>query len=66
MRTPTPSYPQVTLGRIALSDSEETEKFADSLGAHFQPVNDPSEPAVIAMVDKALKHQRLLPQMKLS
>jgi archaellum component FlaG (FlaF/FlaG flagellin family) len=55
MRAPTPSHPRVTPEIIALSDSKKTEKLADSLEAHFQPVNDPSEPAVIAMADKALQ-----------
>jgi len=48
-------YPLVTPGGIALSDSEKAEAFADNLVAHFQPVTDPSVPAVIETVDVALR-----------
>jgi hypothetical protein len=61
IRAPTPLHPQVTPGRIALSDSEKAEKLADSLETHFQSVNDPSEPAVIVTVDKALQAQTFAP-----
>jgi hypothetical protein len=47
MRVPTPSPPLITQGGLALSDSEKAEALADSLEAQFQPVNDPSDPAVI-------------------
>ena len=53
MRVPTPP-PLVTPGRIALSDSEKAEALADSLETQFQPVTDPSVPAVIEMVDVEL------------
>jgi len=43
MTDPTPSRPQVTLGRITLSDSKEAEKLAGGLDAHFQSVNDQLE-----------------------
>jgi hypothetical protein len=55
MRVPTPSPPLVTPGRFSLSDSEKAEALVDSLEVQFQPVNDPSDPAVIEMVDKALQ-----------
>ena len=55
MRVPTPSPPLVTLGGLALSDSEKAEALADSLKAQFQPVTVPSFPAVIEMVDVALE-----------
>ena len=55
MRVPTPYPPLVTPGGIALSDSEKAEAFADNLEAHFQPVTDPSVPAVIETVDVALR-----------
>jgi hypothetical protein len=55
MRVPTPSHPQVTPGRILLSDTEKAAKLPYSLEAHFQPVNDPLETSVIAVVDKALQ-----------
>jgi hypothetical protein len=43
-----------TLGGIALSDSEKAEALADSLDTQFQPLTDPSVPAVI-QVDVALR-----------
>ena len=52
---PTPSPPLVTPGRFSLSDSEKGEALVDSLEAQFQLVNDPSDPAVIEMVDEALQ-----------
>jgi hypothetical protein len=45
----------VTPGGIALPESEKAEALADSLETQFQPVTDPSVPAVIEMVDVALK-----------
>jgi hypothetical protein len=53
MRIPTP--PLVTPGGLALSDSEKAEVFADSLEAEFQPVNDLSVPAVIEVVNEAMR-----------
>ena len=50
LRIPTPSHPLVTPGGLAFSDSEKAEALADSLEAQFQPVNDPSIPAVIEVV----------------
>jgi hypothetical protein len=47
MRVTTPTPPLVTQGGIALSDSEKAKALADSLEAQFQPVADPSDPAVI-------------------
>jgi hypothetical protein len=55
MRVTTPTPPLVTPGGIALSDSEKAEALADSLEAQFQPVADPSDPAVIETVDVALR-----------
>jgi hypothetical protein len=55
MRVPTPSPPLVTPGGIAISDSEKAEALADTLETQFQPVADPSVPAVIEMVDVGLK-----------
>ena len=54
MRIPTPSPPGHTRD-LTLSYSEKTEALADSLEAQFQPVNDPSVPAVIEMVDEATR-----------
>jgi hypothetical protein len=55
MRVTTPTPLLVTTGGIALSDSEKAEALADSLEAQFQPVADPSDPAVIETVDVALR-----------
>jgi hypothetical protein len=55
MRVTTQTPPLVTPGGLALSDSEKAEALADSLEAQFQPVADPSEPAVIEKVDVALR-----------
>ena len=55
MRVPTPSPPLVTQGGLALSDTEKAEALAESLEAQFQPVNDPSDQAVIDMVGDALQ-----------
>jgi hypothetical protein len=55
MRVPTPSPPLDTSGGIALSDSEKAEVLADTLETQFHPVADPSVPAVIEMVDVALR-----------
>ena len=52
--TPFP-IPTVTQGGIALSESEKTETLAENLEAQFQPVTDPSVPAVIETVDLALR-----------
>jgi hypothetical protein len=61
MRVSTPSSPLVTPGGIALSDSEKAEALADNLETQFQPVTDPSVPAVIEMVDVALRSYFLTP-----
>jgi hypothetical protein len=61
MRVPTPSPPLVTPGGIALSDSEKAEGLADNMETQFQPVTDPSVPAVIEMVDVALRSCYLTP-----
>ena len=51
MRNPTPTPPMVTPGGLALSDSEKADALTDSLRAQFQPVKDPSVPAVIEVVE---------------
>jgi len=43
-------FPWSYRGGTAVSDSEKTEALADRLDTQFQPVNDPSEPAVIQLV----------------
>ena len=61
IRAPTPSPPLVTLGGIVVSDSEKAEALADSLKTQFQPVTIPSVPALIEMVDVALRSYFLTP-----
>ena len=53
--------PPVTLGAIALSDSEKAEAFANNLEAQFQLVTDPSVPEVIEMVDVARRSYFMTP-----
>jgi len=53
--------PLVTPGGIALSDSEKAEVLVDNLEAQFRPVTDPSVPAVIEMVDVALRSYLMTP-----
>jgi hypothetical protein len=60
MRVPTPPPFQVPGGQ-ALSDSEKAEALADSFEAQFQPVNDPSDPAVIEMVNKTMRAYEYTP-----
>jgi hypothetical protein len=55
MRIPTPSPPQVIPGELSLSDSKKVEALSNSLEAQFQPVNDPSVPAVIEEVNEAIR-----------
>jgi hypothetical protein len=61
VRVPTPSPILVTPGGIALSDSEKAEALADNLETQFQPVTDPSVPAIIEIVDVAMKSYFLTP-----
>ena len=53
--------PLVTTGGSALSGSENAEAFAYNLETQFQPVTDPSFPAVIEMVDVALRSYFISP-----
>jgi hypothetical protein len=55
MRVTTQTPHLVIPGGLALSDSEKAEALADSLEAQFQPVADPSDPAVIETVNVALR-----------
>jgi hypothetical protein len=50
-----PRPPLQVPGGLALSDSEKAEALADSLEAQLQPVNDTSDPAVIEMVNEAMR-----------
>ena len=61
IRVPTPSPPGHP-GGIAHSDSEKAEALADNLETQFQPVIDPSFPAVIEMVDVALRSYFMTPE----
>jgi hypothetical protein len=51
----------VTPEGIVLSDSEKAAALADSLETQFEPVTDPSAPAVIEMVDVARRSYLLTP-----
>jgi len=48
-------------GVLALSDPEKAEALADNLETQFQPVTDPSFPAVIETVEVALRYYFLSP-----
>jgi hypothetical protein len=48
-------------GGQALSDSEKAQALADNLETHFQPVDDPSEPTVIEMVNEAMRAREYTP-----
>jgi hypothetical protein len=61
MRVPTPSPPLLVPGRLTLSDSKKAEALADSLEAQFQPVSDPSSPAVIEVVNEAMRAYEYAP-----
>ena len=61
MRVRTPSPPSGTPWGFALSNSEKAEAFADNLETQFQPVTDPSVPAVIETVDVRLRSYFLSP-----
>ena len=64
MRVPTlsetPPY-ESSPGGIVLSDAEKAVGLADKLEAQFQPMTDPSVPAVIETVDMALRSYFLSP-----
>jgi hypothetical protein len=51
----------VTPEGIAVSDSEKAEALADNLETRFQPVTDPSVPAVIETVDVRLRSYFMAP-----
>ena len=55
MRVTTPTPPLVTPGEICLSDFKKAEALSDRLEAQFQPITDPSDPAVIETVGVALR-----------
>jgi hypothetical protein len=54
-------FPPGHAGGIAFSDSERAEALADSLETQFQLVTDPSVPAVIEIVDLALRSHFMTP-----
>jgi hypothetical protein len=61
MRVPKPSPHLVIAGGIALSDFKKAKILADSLETQFQPVTDPLVPAIIELVDVALKSYSITP-----
>jgi hypothetical protein len=54
IRVPIPSPPLQVPGGLGISYSKKAEALDDRLEAQFQPVNDPSDPAV-EMVDEAMR-----------
>jgi hypothetical protein len=48
-------------GGLALSGSEKAEALADSLEAQFQPVNDPSDPAVNEVLSEVMRAYEYAP-----
>jgi hypothetical protein len=61
MRVTTRTPPLVTLGEIAVLDSEKAAALADNLETQFQPVTDPS---VIETVEVALRAYPFAPTSK--
>jgi hypothetical protein len=53
--------PLVSPGGIALTDVVEAEALADNVETQFQPMTDPSVPAVIETVDVGLRSNFLAP-----
>jgi hypothetical protein len=62
MRVTTPTPPLVTPWGLTLSDTEKAEALAGSVEAEFQPVTDPSDPAVIETVDVVCERTPISPQ----
>jgi hypothetical protein len=52
-------------GGLALSDSEKAEALANSLDAQFQSVNDTSSPAVLEVVNEAMRAYEYAPASEL-
>jgi hypothetical protein len=63
MRVPTP-VPPWSPGGISLSDSQKAEALADNLETHFQPVTDPSVPAVIEKLNMVLVSYFIAPAIE--
>jgi hypothetical protein len=61
MQVSTPSPPLQVAGGLALSDSVKSEALTESLEAQFQPVNDPSDSAVIEMVNETKRAYEYAP-----
>jgi hypothetical protein len=51
------------LGGLSLSDSEKAEALADSLQPHFQPVDDPWDPAVTEMFNVDIRAYEYAPEV---
>jgi hypothetical protein len=60
VRVPTPSAPLQFPEGLSLSHSER-DALADSVEAHFQPVNCQSEPEVIEMVNEVMRAYKYAP-----
>jgi hypothetical protein len=61
MRIPTLSPALQVPGGLALSDPDKAEALAVSIEAQFQPVDDQSVPAVIEMVNEAMRAYKYAP-----
>jgi hypothetical protein len=61
MGVPTPSPPFQVPGGLVLLDSEKAEALPYSLEAQFQPMNYQSDPAVIEIVNKAMRASEYAP-----
>jgi hypothetical protein len=48
-------------GGVALSDSERADALSDRIEAQFQPVDEPSDPAFIEMVDVQMRAYEYAP-----
>jgi hypothetical protein len=63
---PDSSPPLLVPGGLVLLDSEKAEAIADSLEAQFQPVNDPSSPEFIQVVNEVMRAYEYASEPKLT
>jgi hypothetical protein len=61
MRVPTPLSPLHVQRGLALTNYDKAEELPDNVETHFQPVNDPSDPADIEMVNVAMRAYEYAP-----
>jgi hypothetical protein len=58
--------PLLVPGGLSLLESEKAETLADSLESQFRPVNDPSDAAVIEIVNEAIHAHEYAPASELN